>query len=118
MLRQGGGDEHETSLGRWLHSQRLKGTKGTLLSEQRAALDAVGPWDSEARQRRDDAKFPALLRAVADFHESHSRLPSYRSRNDEVECALAGWLNRQRQAAADGRLTDKFPNALDSTLPG
>lgn len=118
MPRQGGGDEHETSLGRWLHAQRLKGTKGTLLSEQRAALDGAGPWDSEARQRRDDAKFPAQLSAVADFRALHRRLPSYKSRNDEVECALAGWLNKQRQAVGDGRLSGKFRKALDETLPG
>lgn len=118
MPRQGGGDEHETSLGRWLHAQRLKGTKGTLLSEQRAALDAVGPWDSQARQRRDEAKFPAHLQAVVDYRALHRRLPSYRSRNDEAGSALAGWLNKQRQAAGDGRLAEKFRSALDESLPG
>lgn len=53
MPRQVGGDAVETSLGRWLHSQRGKIDKGTLTTGQRAALDAIGVWDSDRRERRE-----------------------------------------------------------------
>ena len=52
MPRQTGGDEAETGLGRWLHAQRSKVAKGTLQPRQRAALDAIGAWDSDRRAGR------------------------------------------------------------------
>lgn len=117
MPRQGGGDEAETSLGRWLHAQRLKVTKGTLESRHRAALDAVGAWDSADRKRRDETKFPVRLKDLADFQERHRRLPSFRNRADEHESTLGLWLHTQRQDDAGGRLPDMARDALDETVP-
>lgn len=104
MPRQTGGDEAETSLGRWLHAQRAKVAKGLLEPRQRAALDAVGVWDSGTRAQREEARFPGRLRAVIDFRTRHRRLPSYRNRASELESSLGTWLHTLRQAESGGRL--------------
>ncbi|GAA4035156.1 hypothetical protein GCM10023063_19430 [Arthrobacter methylotrophus] len=117
MPRQGGGGQVETSLGRWLHAQRLKATKGTLEPRQRAALDAVGKWDSDRREHRDAERFPARLKALADFRERRGRLPSHRNRTDDQESSLGAWLHALRQAAAEGRLPGKAKGELDATVP-
>lgn len=118
MPRQRGGDEAETSIGRWLHSQRSKVAKGILQPRERAALDAIGPWDSRFRETREEAQFPARLQAVIGFRARHRRLPSYRSRTSEHESALGTWLHTLRQAAAGGRLPGAMRTALDQSVPG
>lgn len=118
MPRQKGGDEAETSIGRWLHSQRSKVAKGILEPRQRAALDAIGPWDSHFRVSREEAQFPDRLQAVVDFRARHRRLPSYRNRASAQESAMGTWLHTLRQAAAGGRLPGAMKAALDQSVPG
>ncbi|HEX9085898.1 MAG TPA: helicase associated domain-containing protein [Arthrobacter sp.] len=118
MPRQLGGDKTETALGRWLHAQRGKVTKGTLDPRQRRALDSVGAWDSDRRAKRDRDKFPAQLEAVAEFKAANNRWPTYMNRGDSDECVLGTWLFTARQAAAAGRLATALWRALDATLPG
>lgn len=118
MPRQRGGDDAETSIGRWLHSQRSKVAKGILRPQERAALDAVGPWDSRLREIREEARFPGRLQAVIDFKARYRRLPSYRNWVSEDESAMGVWLHTLRQAAAGGRLPLMMKTALDRSLPG
>lgn len=118
MPRQKGGDDAETSIGRWLHAQRGKVAKGILRPQERAALDAVGPWDSRLREIREEARFPARLQAVIDFKARYRRLPSYRNWVSEDESAMGVWLHTLRQAAAGGRLSLMMKTALDRSLPG
>lgn len=118
MPRQVGGDATETSLGRWLHAQRGKVSKGTLTAPQRAALDAVGVWDSDRRESRDMARFPERLRALAAFRARHRRWPTYMNRTDEQEQALGTWLYTLRQAAREDRLPERVRAVLDEHLPG
>jgi hypothetical protein len=118
MPRQRGGDETETSLGRWLHAQRGKVGKGTLDPRQRAALDAVGDWDSDRRAEREAKRFPAQLIALAQFRARHKRWPTYMNRTDDQERALGVWLHTLRQAARDGRLPAQVREVLDRQVPG
>lgn len=118
MPRQKGGDDEETSLGRWLHAQRAKSSKGILGPRQRAALDAVGAWDSRRRERQEEVRLPARLQALVDFKRSHRRLPSYRNRASEHESTLGMWLHTLRQADVGGRLPGKVRDLLDSAVPG
>jgi hypothetical protein len=118
MPRQRGGDEKETSLGRWLHAQRGKVGKGTLDRRQRAALDAVGDWDSARRAEREAKRFPDQLRALAEFRSRHKRWPTYMNRTDPAERALGVWLHTLRQASRDKRLPDPVRDVLDRTVPG
>lgn len=118
MPRQIGGDAQETALGRWLHAQRGKVDKGTLGSQQRAALDALGTWDSNRRQERDIARLPHQLRALAAFRTRHKRWPTYMNRTDAQESALGTWLYTVRQAAREDRLPEPIRQALDDHAPG
>jgi hypothetical protein len=120
MPRQSGGDEAETALGRWLHAQRGKVTKGTLELRQRAALDAVGAWDSDRRAGRDAKEFPARLVELIEFRAEHRRWPSYLARAGTVaeERALGVWLYRLREAALQGKLTEYTRGVLDRQVPG
>lgn len=81
-------------------------------------MDAIGAWGSEARGRREEARFPARLRALADFGKRHRRLPSYWNRDDADEQALGMWLYTLRQAAAAVRLPERGRDALDREAPG
>jgi hypothetical protein len=118
MPRQKGGDEEETSLGRWLHAQRAKSSKGILEPRQRGALDAVGAWDSDRRERQQEVRIPARLQTLVDFRRSHRRLPSYRNRASEHESALGMWLHTLRQADVGGRLPCRVRDLLDTVVPG
>jgi hypothetical protein len=118
MPRQVGGDAQETALGRWLHAQRGKVDKGLLGSRQRAALDAIGVWDSDRRQDRDMARLPDQLRALAAFRARHKRWPTYMNRADAQERALGTWLYTVRQAAREHRLPEPIRQALDDHAPG
>lgn len=118
MPRQSGGDAAETSLGRWLHAQRSKVGKGTLEPRQREALDAVGSWDSPARERRDQTRFPESLKELQAFHRRYRRWPTAMNRGDEHEMRLGTWLSTLRQAVRDGRLPAEFEAALDAAVPG
>ncbi len=118
MPRQTGGDTQETALGRWLHAQRGKVNKGTLGARQRAALDAIGRWDSDRRQGRDMARLPDQLRALAAFRTRHKRWPTYMNRTDTHEQALGTWLYTVRQAARENRLPEPIRVALDDHTPG
>lgn len=118
MPRQKGGDEEETSLGRWLHAQRAKSSKGILEPRQRGVLDAIGAWDSHRRERQEQVQLPARLQALVDFRRSHRRLPSYRNRASEHESALGMWLHTLRQADDGGRLPGKVRDLLDKAVPG
>lgn len=118
MPRQRGGDQEETSLGRWLHAQRGKVDKGSLSTQQRAALDATGNWDSARRVERDRLSFPDRLRQTAAFRARHKRWPTYMTRADPDERSLGIWLHTFRQAAREGRLPDQTRQALDRYLPG
>lgn len=118
MPRQAGGDASETGLGRWLHAQRSKVGKGTLDSRQRAALNAVGAWDSDRRLQRDMSRLPAQVSALTAFRARHKRWPTYMNRTDEHEHALGTWLHTVRQAAREGRLPDPIRRALDEQAAG
>ena len=118
MPRQTGGDARETALGRWLHAQRGKVNKGTLGSRQRAALDAIGAWDSDRRSSRDLARLPDQLRALAEFRARHRRWPTYMNRADPQERTLGTWLYTVRQAARENRLPEPIRQALDAQAPG
>lgn len=118
MPRQTGGDTHESGLGRWLHAQRGKVAKGTLDPRQRAALDTIGTWDSATRSQREASRFPDQLRALAAFRAKHRRWPTYRNRDDNLECMLGTWLYTLRQSAREGRLPDGARQALDRYTPG
>lgn len=118
MPRQRGGDHEETSLGRWLHAQRAKVGRGSLSARQRAALDAIGNWDSGRRAQRDELSFPDRLRRTAAFRARHKRWPRYTSRADTDERHLGIWLHTLRQAEHEGRLPDQARQALDRHLPG
>lgn len=118
MPRQVGGDAQECRIGRWLHTQRGKVTKGTLWPQQRAALDTVGNWDSSHRDKREGSKFPARLRALVAFKTQHGRWPSYLNRADSKERALGLWLHTARHAASEGRLPNAARHALDKEAPG
>ncbi|QOD05698.1 helicase associated domain-containing protein [Pseudarthrobacter sp. BIM B-2242] len=118
MPRQVGGDATETSLGRWLHAQRAKVSKGSLTARQRAALDAVGVWDSDRRENREMARFPERLRALAAFRARHRRWPTYMNRTDPEEQSLGTWLYTLRQAAREERLPERVRLVLDEHLPG
>jgi hypothetical protein len=118
MPRQSGGGREETSLGRWLHAQRSNVDKGKLDPRQRAALGALGAWESPYKARREEARFPERLRALAAFQARKKRLPSYRNRDDDDERALGIWLHTLRQAAGEDRLPDSFRRALDQSIPG
>lgn len=118
MPRQTGGDAQETGLGRWLHAQRSKVGKGTLDTRQRAALDAIGDWDSATRPQREASRFPDQLRSLAAFRAKHRRWPTYRNREDDNECRLGTWLHTVRQAAREGRLPEGARQALDRYTPG
>jgi hypothetical protein len=118
MPRQVGGDTKETSLGRWLHAQRGKVSKGTLTARQRAALDAIGVWDSDRRYGREMAKFPDRLRSLATFRARHRRWPTYMNRTDAQEQALGIWLYVLRQEAREDRLPGQVRAALDEHVPG
>lgn len=118
MPRQKGGDPEETSLGRWLHGQRAKVSKGILDPRKRAALDTVGPWDSDRRERLEQERLPARLQALVDFRRSHRRMPSYRNQASEHESALGMWLHTLRQADVGGRLPRMVKDLLDEKVPG
>jgi hypothetical protein len=118
MPRQVGGDSPETALGRWLHAQRGKVAKGALDPRQRAALDAIGAWDSATRPQREASQFPDQLRALAAFRAKHRRWPTYRNRDDNLECMLGTWLHTLRQSSREGRLPDGARQALDRYTPG
>jgi hypothetical protein len=118
MPRQVGGDTKETSLGRWLHAQRGKVSKGTLTARQRAALDAIGVWDSDRRVNREEARFPERLRALAAFRARHRRWPTYMNCTDAQEQALGTWLYTLRQAAREYRLPEQVRAVLDENVPG
>lgn len=118
MPRQTGGDTAETALGRWLHAQRGKVNKGTLGARQRAALDAIGAWDSDRRHDRDLARLPDQLRALVVFRTRHKRWPTYMNRADAQERALGTWLYTVRQAARENRLPEPIRQALDEQAPG
>lgn len=118
MPRQVGGDATETSLGRWLHAQRAKVSKGTLTTRQRAALDAIGAWESDRRMGREEARFPERLRALAAFRARHRRWPTYMNRTDPEEQALGIWLYTLRQAAREDRLPERARAVLDEQVPG
>lgn len=118
MPRQAGGDAEETSVGRWLHAQRAKVAKGTLNPRQRAALDAIGNWDSDTRVRREGFKFPDFLRSLIAFKAEHGRWPSYVNGTPADERALGVWLHTTRLAASEGRLPDAARRALDAKAPG
>lgn len=118
MPRQTGGDEAETGLGRWLHAQRSKVAKGTLQPRQRAALDAIGAWDSDRRAGREAKQFPAKLLELVEFKDTHRRWPTYMSKASEGERALGTWLYTIREAAHQGRLPDSMRGVLDRQVPG
>lgn len=118
MPRQTGGDITETSLGRWLHAQRAKVSKGSLTVRQRAALDAVGVWDSDRRENREMARFPERLRALAAFRARHRRWPTYMNRTDPEEQSLGTWLYTLRQAEREERLPEHVRVVLDEQLRG
>lgn len=118
MPRQRGGDDEETALGRWLHAQRGKVSKGTLHPRQRVALDAVGSWESDRRDKREQGRLPERLRAVVEFRARHRRLPTYMNRSDPAERALGIWLHTVRQAHREGRLPGPVAEALDRAVPG
>lgn len=118
MPRQVGGDAIETSLGRWLHAQRGKVSKGTLTARQRAALDAIGVWDSDRREGREMARFPDRLRALIAFRARHKRWPTYMNRTDPHEQTLGTWLYTLRQAAREDRLPEQVRAILDEHAPG
>lgn len=117
MPRQSGGDTAETGLGRWLHAQRSKVAKGTLQPRQRAALDAIGAWDSDRRADREAKQFPARLLELIEFRKAHRRWPAYRGRAEE-ERALGIWLYTIRQAAKERRLPEGMRGVLDRQVPG
>ncbi|HEX9227529.1 MAG TPA: helicase associated domain-containing protein [Arthrobacter sp.] len=118
MPRQTGGDEAETGLGRWLHTQRSKVAKGTLLPRQRAALDAIGAWDSDRRATREAKQFPVRLLELIEFRKAHRRWPTYMSRANSDERVLGTWLYTVREVARLGRLPEDMHDLLDRQVPG
>lgn len=118
MPRQAGGDAAETGIGRWLHAQRGKVSKGTLSPRQRAALDAVGEWDSKRRPLREERRFPDQITALAAFVRENGRFPAHRHGHSEDELTLATWLYTVRQADCAGNLSGSHRKILDGTVPG
>ena len=78
-----------------------------LRQEHQAALPAPPPRVTDAGRRN--------LADVLAFFEAEGRLPV--NGRSPRESALAGWLARRRQQAADGNLSPVYAQALDA-IPG
>lgn len=78
-----------------------------LWEEHQAALPMPPPRVTDAGRRN--------LADVLAFYEAEARLPV--NGRSPQESALAGWLTRRRQEAAEGSLSPVYAQALD-TIPG
>ena len=103
-----------TKLGRWVAEQRHTARHGRLSADRRARLEAIGL---------------ELDPHEAVWAEQVRRLKQYRSQHRDgnvpqiylPDRALGQWLDRQKQAARKGRLSDARRAqllALDAALPG
>lgn len=107
-------DAAERRLATWLRTQRRAEASGRLSPERLAWLELNLPsWRRPADEGWDDT-----VAAVAGFVAETGRFPREAAYGEPFERRLAGWLRRQREAAADDRLDDERRRALDDAVPG
>ncbi|MFE4194756.1 helicase associated domain-containing protein [Paenarthrobacter sp. NPDC056912] len=109
-------DPVEGRLGRWLDAQRKYAKSGRLTEVQQRMLDQLGNWRPTFRQSRDEARFRQRFEELKSFYSSTSRLPSYRSTNQD-ERGLGIWLHGRRTDSRRGKLREEWMLSLDVAIP-
>lgn len=102
---RGAHDADEASLGEWAHHQGQR--QHTMCAYAFARLESVPGWTWSPRQ--DD--WADRLTDLATFTKEHPDPPS-RASTDTDEVSLARWVQRKRDAARAGKLSEEKRSAL------
>jgi hypothetical protein len=105
MPGRGAPDKDEASLGEWVHHQGQR--QRTMCAYAYARLESVPGWTWSRRQ--DD--WMDRLTELATFAKEHPDPPN-RVATDPDERSLARWVQRQRDAARAGKLSEEKRSAL------
>jgi hypothetical protein len=98
-------DSGEASLGEWVHHQGQR--QHTMCAYAYARLESVPGW---TWSRRDD-EWADRFADLATFTKEHPDPPS-RAATDPDEQSLARWVQRKRDAARAGKLSEEKRGAL------
>jgi hypothetical protein len=98
-------DRNEVSLGEWVHHQGQR--QHTMCAYAYARLESVPGWTWSRRQDDWADRFADL----ATFTKEHPDPPS-RSATNPDELSLARWVQRKRDAARAGKLSEEKRSAL------
>jgi superfamily II DNA or RNA helicase len=96
------------ALGAWLEKQRRDRSRGRLLPERLATLDALGVRWEQTKDSQWEAQFRRLASFKAD--NGHCLVP----RNHPGRPSLGGWLTNQRLAFKRGTLPEERRLRLES----
>ena len=97
----------DVKLGHWVHEQRKSYKKGTLSTNRREMLDALGfSWDPKGDMW--ERNFALLEQFKA--REGHCNAPQS---HKEDGASLGSWLSNQRTAMKQGRLDESYQGRLE-----
>lgn len=104
----------ELFLEQWVRTQRQAKKNGTLPDERAALLETIPGWTWDPFASAWQEAYQQLL-AWLDGHEG--RYPSKEAAKGSKERSLAMWVDTQRQAKKNGRLSDERSTLLKA-IPG
>merc|ERR1712232_151941 len=100
----GAEDDAEAALYRWLCEQRRVHRRGRLPQERRKLLQSQHPYVESFVNGKLEQRWSHVCGEVESFIHNAGILPSS-SKKTAQESALRSWLQRQRQAYRQGRLS-------------
>lgn len=98
--RRSAGNSSESELAEWAHHQRQR--RHTMCGYAAARLESIPGWRWNPRS----SDWEDRLNDLSDFTRDHPQVPTPTS-SDPVERSLARWVQRQRDAARTGSLSDE-----------
>eukprot|EP00899_Mesostigma_viride_P023048 jgi/Mesvir1/3928/Mv19867-RA.2 len=100
-------------LGKWVYAQRRLKKQGKLDDARVAALDAIGfEWEHPYELFLDDAGWEQMFADLLEFKAAHGH--TMVKKKHEPHPALGYWVNEQRIAGRENRLSDERRARLDA----
>ena len=114
-------DDHESMLGSWLYTQQRAYRMGTLKDSRTVALSRTVPeWvDHQKLTENLEARWRGRLEALAEYVTNRGLpLSSETWERDGREWDVGDWLQKQRCAQDENKLSKRRVAALNEAVPG